>query len=39
MSGACGMRGKARMCILCDGMKNEGKSILVRPGHRCWSGI
>ena len=35
MSGACGVRGKARKCILCDCMKTEGKSTFVRPRHRC----
>jgi hypothetical protein len=34
MSGACGRLGKARKCILCDGMKTEVKSTLVRPRHR-----
>jgi hypothetical protein len=37
MSGARGTRGKARKCILCDGMKTEGKSTLVRPRHRCYT--
>jgi len=35
MSGACGTLCKARKYILCDGMKIEVKSTLLRPRHRC----